>query len=142
MPWVDRYGDVVLDKTEGSTGSKPQSTLEHLNANQIVYLSQGNIDLYGEVIQVVESRERCWVRPLVIIEKKPDQLNHPHICHQTPQGPDVIWPLAWFTPALDTDWLAILTSLEHAPDYDRPTANQKLRQLWQARQSASSLQEN
>ncbi|MGD1907258.1 MAG: hypothetical protein ACFB0C_14905 [Leptolyngbyaceae cyanobacterium] len=129
-----RIVNVVIEKASHPT-SQPSSALGALNANQIVYLAQGNTCLYGEVIQVVESRDRCWVRPLALVEISPDS-SAENICYRTPQGPDVIWPLPWFTPALDTDWLAILTELSQAPGYDRATANQWLRQLWQARNQA------
>lgn len=131
----------MTDKADDLRANIP-STLGCLNANQIVYLSQDNTCLYGEVIQVVESRARCWVRPLAIVEKQPEPSNPLQTCHQTPQGPDVIWPLSWFTPALDTDWLIILTFLSQSPSYDRTTANQKLRQLWQERETALNFQKN
>ncbi|MDA0266677.1 MAG: hypothetical protein O3A14_06865 [Cyanobacteria bacterium] len=127
-------GDIVTEKN-GCSQSQSQRSLNSLNANQIVYLAQGDTRLYGEVIQVVESRDRCWVRPLAIVDIEPDPSHHQATCHQIPQGPDVIWPLSWFSPALDTDWLAILTTLPHTPSYDRATANQRLRQLWQDRES-------
>lgn len=112
----------------GGSKSHPHEVAGRLNANQIVYLDQGHVYLYGEVIQVVELRDRCWVRPLAIIEAASDRT---HNCYQIPQGPDVIWPLAWFFPALDTDWLAVLARLPQSPSYDRATANHRLRQLWE-----------
>jgi hypothetical protein len=125
----------VTEKASSSI-SAPSSALGTLNANQIVYLAQGNACLYGEVIQVVESRDRCWVRPLAIVEISHDP-SVGNTLYQTPQGPDVIWPLSWFIPALDTDWLAVLTMLGEASPCDRGTANRWLRQLWQARSQAS-----
>ncbi|NJN20904.1 MAG: hypothetical protein HC812_06535 [Leptolyngbya sp. RL_3_1] len=107
-----------------------------LSPNQIVYLVLDQVCLYGEVIQVVESRDRCWVRPLAIVDADSGGESN-NTCHQTPQGPDVIWPLSWFKPALDTDWLAVLSRLSQAPSYDRSTANQRLRQLWQIAASRS-----
>jgi hypothetical protein len=134
--WADHNGkgDTVTEKI-GTSPSQFRSGLSGLSPNQIVYMAVGNVRLYGEVIQVVESRDRCWVRPLAIVDAEPDQVDPNHSCHQTPQGPDVIWPSSWFNPALDTDWLAVLSRLPQAPSYDRSTANQRLRQLWQAADS-------
>ena len=41
-------------------------TLE-FQAGQILSLEHGDMKLYAEVIQVVVSRQLCWVRPLVLV---------------------------------------------------------------------------
>lgn len=116
---------------------KPDKAQAALTAQQIVYLDYPGGRLYGEVIQVVSSHDRCWVRPLAHVgqiagEPGPAPLpsSSPNSSPNSPNqagpvqdlrcGPDIIWPLRLFTAALDQDWLAVLPQLpEWTPGEDR-----------------------
>ncbi|CAD5950166.1 hypothetical protein PCC9214_02502 [Planktothrix tepida] len=120
---------------------------------QIVGLNHLNRCLYAEVIQVVEFRGVCWVRPLMLIERLADQdqgdyLDVPNtpesfILYNLQQSPDLIWPTQLFRAALDTEVIPFLAQLD-APDVNFPgikpvnarSAHQQLRefirQVWQA----------
>jgi hypothetical protein len=112
-----------------------------LAANQVVVLQHGSCRLYGEVIQVVTGRQRCWVRPLAYVEGSDsaevgdDPFSEPasYTCYSLQKGPDIIWPLHLFQAALDVDWLSVLTALQQrGRRCDRATANQLLRTLLEA----------
>jgi hypothetical protein len=119
--------------------------------HQIVCLACDQTLLYGEVIQVLEDRQMCWVRPLVLVDEQ--QSTDANVSsfgpgskqHLQPviDGPDLLWPLSYFQPALDTDVIPVLTAVRTTKlteKTSRQTANQRLRQfmekLW-ARQSAA-----
>jgi hypothetical protein len=99
--------------------------------HQGVYVPCPGARLYGEVIQVVPARQRCWVRPCAYVLLPSDDVAPPQgQVYDLRQGPDVIWPLGRFQAALDTEWLAMLHQLHHTPYLcDRPQANQILRQV-------------
>jgi hypothetical protein len=96
---------------------------------QIVGLNHHNSCLYAEVIQVVEVRDVCWVRPLMLIEGLSE---HPEdnissfgftpesfILSDLRQSPDLIWPTRLFKAALDTEVITFLAQLE-APEVNSP----------------------
>lgn len=82
--------------------------------SQIVYLEHKGRCLYGEVIQIVESRQLCWVRPLMLVvsplctDLVPDQ----PILHDLREGADLLWPLSLFHTALDTEVVGLLVQLQ------------------------------
>ncbi|HEY9635828.1 MAG TPA: hypothetical protein V6D14_20650 [Coleofasciculaceae cyanobacterium] len=115
---------------------------------QIVCLEHENTRLYTEVIEVVSSRQVCWVRPLMLAVTAADDNPHPEASpeqltlYDLRQGADLLWPTILFRPALDTEVIPLLVQLE-APDAQRdnsPDAHQQLscfvRQVWQAYKSA------
>jgi hypothetical protein len=65
--------------------------------HQIVSLFCKNRTLYGEVIQVIESRSALWLRPLWLIVAD----NFETI--DVREGSDLILPMDLFNPALDTE---------------------------------------
>ncbi|HBW58116.1 MAG TPA: hypothetical protein DEF27_10050 [Oscillatoriales bacterium UBA8482] len=96
---------------------------------QIVGLNHHNSCLYAEVIQVVEVRDVCWVRPLMLIEGLSE---HPEdnfssfgftpetfILSDLRPSPDLIWPTRLFKAALDTEVITFLAQLE-APEVNSP----------------------
>ena len=110
---------------------------------QIVCLEHEGTRLYAEVIQVVESRLVCWVRPLVLVEFS--ECNYPSF--ETPlydlrASADLLWPLTLFRCALDTEVMPILVELlawEPQPDSDpvaRQQLNQFIHQVWHERRGA------
>jgi hypothetical protein len=100
---------------------------------QIVSLKHRDMNLYAEVIQVVLSRQLCWVRPLVLVDFIPEP---PHLTDLR-DASDLLWPVNLFQPALDTEVITILSQVlakepKTEPDSD---AQQKLHQyihlVWQ-----------
>ncbi|MGB7444899.1 MAG: hypothetical protein WA919_27845 [Coleofasciculaceae cyanobacterium] len=86
--------------------------------NQIVCLEHDNTYLYSEVIEVVESRQTCWVRPLMLVVAAPgsgslsivssDQLK----LYDLRLGADLLWPTSLFRPAIDTEVIPLLLQLD------------------------------
>ncbi len=108
---------------------------------QIVCLEHLATCLYAEVIQVVESRQVCWVRPLLLVEFSPHQEPSVLDLHSTV---DLLWALASFRPALDTEILPFLASMfASAPLQSNAHARQQLnhfvQQLWQAQLQSREL---
>lgn len=112
---------------------------------QIVYLENNNQRLYAEVIQVVDSRQMCWVRPLVLVSfhLEPsvtfDQLPSVTDLRSTA---DLFWHSTLFRPALDTEVIPFLVgqmatdpSFETNP-IDVAQLHQFIRCVWQAYQEA------
>lgn len=114
---------------------------------QIVCLEQHSTRLYAEVIQVVESRSVGWVRPLLLAEFPPEvdvqgladrysSFSQPQI-YDLRSSADLVWSLALFRPALDTEVMPLLLQLlASEPPTDRdPVASTRLhqfiRQAWQ-----------
>lgn len=104
---------------------------------QIVCLQYLATCLYAEVIQVVESRQVCWVRPLLLVESATDI--EPSVLDLR-STVDLLWSLDSFRPTLDTEILPFLASIfTSAPPqsnlHARQQLNQFVHQLWQAQKS-------
>lgn len=105
---------------------------------QIVCLQHLATCLYAEVIQVVESRQVCWVRPMLLVEsaveKEPSVLD-------LRSTVDLLWSLTAFRPALDTEILPFLaciftsTPQQQSNAYARQQLNYFVHQLWQAQKN-------
>lgn len=73
--------------------------------HQIVSLFCKNRTLYGEVIQVIESRSALWVRPLwLIVDDNFETID-------VREGSDLILPMDLFKPALDTEVLPLVSQV-------------------------------
>jgi hypothetical protein len=103
---------------------------------QIVSLDYSHQYLYAEVIEIVVSRQLCWVRPLVLVNSNSEL---PLVIDL--QGvSDLFWPLDLFKPALDTEVIAFLgqlfpKELKFEPDLvAKQQFNLFIHQLWQAYQ--------
>ena len=100
---------------------------------QIVYLTDHCHRLYCEVIQVVESRQLCWVRPLCLVDMTEEKeiyshLFAPKLLIDVRSTSDLLYPINLFKPALDTEVLPLLSHLS-SPDYpvnNNPLAREKL----------------
>ncbi|MBD2741788.1 hypothetical protein H6H02_09315 [Coleofasciculus sp. FACHB-1120] len=107
---------------------------------QIVCLDHENTCLYADVIQVVDSRQICWVRPLMLTIVPDNSGNVLPTLYDLRQGADLVWPVTLFRPALDTEVIPLLMQLD-APDAtaDASDAHRQLswfvHQVWQANQS-------
>ncbi|MFB8787744.1 MAG: hypothetical protein U7123_02565 [Potamolinea sp.] len=109
---------------------------------QIVCLEHENTRLYSEIIEFVESRQVCWVRPLMLAVPKlvdsPEDLTLYDLC----LGADLLWPASLFFPALDTEVIPLLVQLNNSNTeaVNNSDAHKKLRdfvsQVWQAYSSA------
>lgn len=110
---------------------------------QIVCLEQDSRCLYCEVIQVIESRQLCWVRPLfltVFSENTPvyHQLSNPKILIDVRSTSDLLYPITLFRPALDTEVFPLFTHLEeptispNAIKVAKQQLHQFITQVWQA----------
>ena len=115
---------------------------------QIVGLDYQNCCLYAEVIQVVNSRQLCWVRPLILLEYLSDgnivdsqslqSLQDSANLSDLRESSDLIWPIQLFRAALDTEVIPLLVHLEalEGKTTITQTAHQQLqgfvRQVWQA----------
>ncbi len=76
-------------------------------SGQIVSLKHGDKNLYAEVIQVVVSRQLCWVRPLVLV----DFFTEPPQITDLRDASDLLWPVNLFQPALDTEVITVLSQV-------------------------------
>jgi hypothetical protein len=101
---------------------------------QIVSLDYSNQNLYGEVIEIVVSRQLCWVRPLLLV-KSTQELP---LVIDLRDVSDLLWPLELFRPALDTEVIAFLgqlfpKELKCEPDLvAKQQFNLFIHQLWEA----------
>jgi hypothetical protein len=116
--------------------------------HQIVYLEAHQTRLYAEVIQTLEQRQMCWVRPLYLrcgaaesatgipwtsIDECPITVQVLH------DSPDLLWPIHHFQVALDTEVMLLLDQANHSPrpageaEKDTPqVVNQFMHRLWQS----------
>ncbi|GAB4192385.1 MAG: hypothetical protein Fur006_36720 [Coleofasciculaceae cyanobacterium] len=135
---------------QGSIGSAYK-----FQPHQIVCLEHENTRLYTEVIDVVTARQTCWVRPLMLVISS---VSHDSLSVVSPQqlrlydlrqGADLLWPVALFRPALDTEVIPLLVQLDDPDNVQQENntdAHKQLsyfvRQVWQAsRREFSSLKD-
>lgn len=98
---------------------------------QIVYLECEGDRLYAETIQIIESRQLAWVRPLLLTEDPPTDSNFPPqpiIWYDLRQQADLVWPLTLFQPALDTEVIPLLVQL-NSPNADIKRSSLATQQL-------------
>lgn len=128
----------------------------HLQPCQIVCLEHDTSYLYAEVIQVIESRQLCWARPLVLLLQPFDEIvDSTSDCkpllweqpgfYDLRQDSDLLLPLTLFRAALDTEVFSWMTSL-YAADHDAASSNLPgrghqpfrafIQQVWQAHPEA------
>ena len=113
--------------------------------HQIVCLENAQSYLYGEVIQVIESKNLCWMRPLLLAVFPPvvravDNFLEAKELLDLRFTSDVAYPLPLFRPALDTEVIPLIGQLETLDETKEPnpSSKQKLRQfleqIWQDNQ--------
>ena len=100
---------------------------------QIVSLEFEDACLHSEVIQVVEARQVCWVRPLMLVvflsgQDLGDRLEQDYSLSDLRNGADLLWPLSLFRAALDTEVISMLSQL-HSLDSEKKDAAISGRQL-------------
>lgn len=113
--------------------------------SQILCLDFEDSHLYAELIQVVESRQLFWVRPLALTIT-PQEEFAPGIwadsdmleLYDLRQGVDLLWPMSLFRAVLDTEMIPVLVRLgDIKPSQERDRhAHQCLQrfihQIWNA----------
>lgn len=90
---------------------------------QIVSLELGFRKLYAEVIQVVVSRQLCWVRPLLLVTNTEETASITDLR----SGSDLLWSISFFRPALDTEVISLLSQVlakEPKPKLDSAAKHQ------------------
>ncbi|PAX60207.1 hypothetical protein [Brunnivagina elsteri] len=93
--------------------------------------------LYAELIQVVVSRQLCWVRPLLLV----DFTQEIPLVNDLRGANDILWSVDSFRPALDTDTIEFLSQVifkEPKPELlgvAKQQLNQFIQQLWQYSQN-------
>ena len=120
--------------------------LEAFQPCQIVYLEHHNRRLFAEIIQVLPDRGRLWLRPLMLgIWSSDDDASFwdpPSELYDLREGADLVWPIAGFRLALDTEVIPLLMQLEtlsKTPEHPI-LAHRQLRNfvnhVWQASEDA------
>lgn len=108
--------------------------------SQIVGLEHQETCLYAEVIQVVPSRQICWVRPLLLSVGAADDEAPPTqtIVWDLRLSADLLWPASLFRPAFDTEVLLLFSQLDVSdttlanPQEASRQLSQFIHQVWQA----------
>lgn len=119
-----------------------QSSLP-FKVNQIICLEHEQTCLYGEVIQLIPSREMCWFRPICMIalnSQGEPTVNNSDLIHLH-SGSDLLWPITLFRHALDTEVICLLANLNDDTNKLKPAQvscrqylNQFITQVWRANQ--------
>ncbi len=115
----------------------------NFQSHQIVCLEYEQTYLYSEVIQVIEQRRMCWVRPwiLAIFPAETSFFSwngQEKTLYNLRLTADLVWPLSLFRPALDTEVIPLLEKLDIPPkdsedeQKSRQRLNSFVNQLWQA----------
>ncbi len=84
--------------------------LPGVKPGQILVLAAGDGCLYGEVVDLVPQRQRVWLRTLLLTLANPLDPDRPSL-YLLQEDSHLLWPLALFQPALDTDLLPLLPHL-------------------------------
>jgi len=124
--------------------STPSLQLTNFQPHQIVCLEHATRHLYAEVIEVVEWRQICWLRPLMLAVSPNENEDINPITLQSlrlydlRQGPDVLWPTKFLRLVLDTEVIPLLAQLEdlHHHPKDQPDTRHQLAdfiaEVWQS----------
>ncbi len=104
---------------------------------QVVCLEYEASRLYGEVVQVVEHRQVCWVRPLMLTVAaiaREEEMNAEPCFYDLRNGADLLLPAALFRTALDVEVIPLFSRLHNSERINyNPDANghQQLKHLIQ-----------
>jgi hypothetical protein len=118
-------GNFVMVHLEASVQFSP---------NQVVCLEQEGLRLFGEVVQMVPLRSRCWVRPLAMAQVLEESLEL-RLLYDLRESSHLVLPAQLFREALDTELIPLMSVLFH-PDKesleessDSESARQAIHQL-------------
>ena len=112
--------------------------------HEIVHVPSDAIRLYCEVIQVIELRDRLWVRPLCLCQYDFPSIQEGYLQLQDAidlrGSSDLVWPAQLFNEVLDMEWMEIsmrlppeapaLGMLAHQNPEQAQRARQALREFW------------
>lgn len=114
--------------------------------SQIVFLEHLATRLYAEIVQVVEARCLCWVRPIALVThlaaEFSDWTNYDRLTLQDlRQGSDLMCPTGLFQAAIDLEVLPLFDQLQHLESEAKfATAHRNLHQfiqdIWRDRPDA------
>lgn len=116
------------------------------NPQQIVCLEHQQSYLYGEVVQIIESKKLCWMRPLLLAifpttAQPIDSFSDAQELLDLRLTSDVAYPLTLFRPALDTEVIPLISQLSSLDEPREVNLNSKqklhqfLKQIWQDNQA-------
>lgn len=100
--------------------------------SQIVCLDTQNKSLYCEVIDIVNERNICWVRPVILVDLKAKDNNyfsHKNNIYDLRFTSDLLWKIGDFRIVLDIEYIEFFANLQEF-EFDEKTLNiakQKLR---------------
>lgn len=92
-------------------------TFSQFTPHQIVCIERKTAFLYSEVIQVVVQRQLCWARPLLLAkfsDTSTTPITNLAITAQIidlREGSDLLLPISFFRPALDTEIIPLISQL-------------------------------
>jgi hypothetical protein len=89
----------------------PEESVQ-FSPNQVVCLEQGDLRLFGEVVQMVPMRSRCWVRPLAMAAVQPDALDLV-LLYDLRESSHLVLPALMFREALDMELIPLMSALFH-----------------------------
>lgn len=84
--------------------------------HQIICLEQGTRHLYAEVIDIVEWRQICWLRPFVLAEIAMEDESVIEL-YDLRQGPDLLLPTKFLRLVFDTEVIPLLSQLQDLPSH-------------------------
>lgn len=94
-------------------------SLVQFSPNQVVCLEQGDLRVFGEVVQMVPERSsltgqpsRCWVRPLAMAQVMPERLQL-SLLYDLRESSHLVLPAQVFREALDMEVIPIMEALFH-----------------------------
>ena len=119
-------------------------TIALLKPAQIVCLENHSQALYGEVIQIIEPRQLCWMRPLLLAKFEAESSSQASV-REVDQAQelldvrltaDLAYPLPLFRPAFDTEVIPLISHLGDLDSPEKNILNKKqlhafLQQIWQ-----------
>lgn len=124
--------------------STPSLQLPNFQPHQIVCLEHATRHLYAEIIEVVEWRQICWLRPLMlaVTPRENEDINPIPLqslrLYDLRQGSDLLWPTKFLRLVLDTEVIPLLAQLEdshHHPNDQSETRHQLadfITEVWQS----------
>lgn len=120
------------------------------NPTQILCIEHDEAFLYAELIQVIEPRQLCWLRPVLLAKGNLDgaiETGSPNVATSSDkeryelidlrQSSDLLWPVGLIRAALDVEVIPLLAKLGavlEAPELNRAATlrlQEFVRQVWQ-----------
>jgi hypothetical protein len=112
------------------------SVLE-FKTDRIVCIDREDLHLFAEVIDTIAIDDRCWVRPLAILQgrgyanaRSTSESFKLEFLHDLREAAQLILPADLFRDALDTEVLPLISELFH-PDRDSTKSTNAQRILYQ-----------